>query len=46
MSVDPAEDHQLLFVAVIEQLLFVQCLTSVARASLLGDDEPCNEKGV
>jgi len=46
MSVNPTEDHQLFFVAVIEQLFLVQRLAGVARASLFGDDESCDEEGV
>ena len=46
MSVNPTEDHQLFLVAVIEQLFFVQRLASVARASLFGNDEPCDEERI
>lgn len=46
MCMYPPQHHQLLLVAIIKQLLFVQRLTRVARRRLLGDDQPRDEEGV
>lgn len=46
MRVDPADDEQFLFVAVVEELLLVKRLAHVARAGLLWDDEARDEEGV
>ena len=46
MRVDPADDQQLFFVAVVEKLLLVERLARVARAGLFRDDEARDEEGV
>lgn len=46
MSVDPADDEQFLFIAVVEELLLVERLARVARACLFGDDQSRDEEGV
>lgn len=46
MRVDPADDEQFLFVAVVEELLLVERLARVARAGLFRDDEARDEESV
>lgn len=46
MGMYPAQHHQLLFVAVVKQFLFVERLTSVACAGLLGNKEARDEESV
>jgi len=40
----PAQNHQLLFVAVVKQFLLVERLARVACAGLLGNKESCDEE--
>lgn len=46
MRVYPANDQQLLLVAVVEELLFVERLTRIARACLLWHDETRDEERI
>lgn len=43
---DPSNNQQLLFIAVVEKFLLVQRLARVARARLLRHDEARDEHGV
>ena len=42
----PPKHHQLFLVTVVEELLFIQRLASIARACLLGNDQASYEKSI
>jgi len=46
VGVYPAEDHELLGIAIIEEVAFVGHLARVACARLRGYDQSCYEQGV
>jgi hypothetical protein len=44
--VNPPNDQQLLLIAIVEELFFIQGLACIAGAGLLRDDEARDEHGV
>lgn len=46
VSVDPAEDEQVFFIAVVEERGLVYCFAGVGCGCLIGDHEPGDEEGV